>query len=90
MNDAYGLEAVIEFHGVEDRVPLGNGAWDPGKNTIHMIGKLSVVTFLHCYARARGMTRKQAFRWSLSVFARMFPVSFGRCQLIGCILVRDR
>lgn len=88
--DAYGIDPglVIEFHGEENREQLGNGAYDPRKNTIHLVGKLSVVTFLHCFARARGMTRQEAFRWSLSVFKKMFPVSFARCHSAGLILIR--
>jgi hypothetical protein len=49
-----------------------------------------VVTLLHILARARGRSRKEAFEWSLSVFAKIFPVSFGRCRLEGNILVREQ
>ena len=30
----------------------------------------------------------EAFRWSLSVFKRMFPLSFSRCQAVGYMLIR--
>jgi hypothetical protein len=90
LGDAYGLEPApkIVFHGVENREQLGNGAFDGRTNAIHLVGKLSVVTFLHCFARARGKTRHEAFKWSLSVFKKMFPVSFARCHAQGLILIR--
>jgi hypothetical protein len=88
LNAAYGLGAGLMFHGQENREQPGNGAYDSVKDVVHLVGKLSVVTMLHCVARARGMTRQEAFRWSLSVFKKMFPVSFGRCHSDGLILIR--
>ena len=85
---AYGLGSGMVFEGEENRNQMGDGCYDPRKDVIHLVGKLSVVTFLHCVARARGMTRQEAFRWSLSVFARMFPVSFARCHSEGLFLIR--
>jgi hypothetical protein len=87
--DAYGLEPVgITFHGVENRDKPGDGLFQEETNTIHLIGKLSVVTFLHCFGRARGQTKGEAFAWSLSVFKKMFPVSFSRCNAVGLMLIR--
>jgi|SRR6185369_12253881 len=87
---AYGLGTGLVFEGPELAGRLGNGAYDPRKDVAHLIGKLSVVTLLHCLARARGRSRREAFEWSLSVFARMFPISFSRCRLDGCILIREQ
>lgn len=86
---AYGLDPVtIQFHGVENRDGSSDGLFEPETNKIHLIGKLSVVTFLHCFARARGRTKDEAFAWSLSVFKRMFPVSYSRCHATGLMLIR--
>jgi hypothetical protein len=52
-------------------------------------GRLSVATYLWAFARARGLTAREAFRWSLSLFARMFPRSFAGCQFRGPFLVRE-
>jgi len=88
LGEAYGINPKLVFHGAEDRGQIGNGAYDPAGDTLHLVGKLSVVTFLHVFARARGMSRREAFRWSLSVFKRMFPVSFARCHSEGLTLIR--
>jgi len=90
LSDAYGIEpgVTIQFHGVENRTRTGNGGFDRHKNTIHLIGKLSVVTFLNCFARARGMDVMESFRWSLSIFKKMFPVSYSNCHAEGLFLIR--
>jgi hypothetical protein len=90
LSDAYGITPPvgIHFHGVENRDKPGDGLFQPEANTIHLIGKLSVVTFLHCFGRARGQTKGEAFRWSLSVFKKMFPVSYSRCHAVGLTLIR--
>jgi hypothetical protein len=89
LSDAYGLDPVrIVFHGVENRDRPGDGLFHSEEDTIHLIGKLSVVTFLHCFGRARGQTKGEAFAWSLSIFKKMFPVSFSRCNAVGLMLIR--
>jgi hypothetical protein len=90
LSDAYGIDPAVtlRFHGTEDRTRPGNGGFDANTNTVHLIGKLSVVTFLHSFGHARGMDTMEAFRWSLSVFKKMFPVSFSRCHSEGMFLIR--
>jgi hypothetical protein len=88
MSDAYGIEPTLEFRGEENPHRVGNGGYDPRKKVIVLVGKLSVVTFLHCFCRARGKDRREAFRWSLSVFKKMFPLSFARCHAVGYMLIR--
>lgn len=87
---AYGLGTGFHFQGSETLGRMGNGAYDSRRDAIVLVGKLSVVTFLHCFARARGKTREEAFRWSLSVFKKMFPISFSRCRHVGPYLIREQ
>lgn len=89
MAEAYGIRDLgMEFIGTENTAGHSNGGYSPPQHSIILIGKLSVVTFLHVFCRARGMTAKESFRWSLSVFKRFFPLSFSRCQASGPFLVR--
>lgn len=60
----------------------------PGQRTIYLTGKLSVVTYLHLFAKALGLKQRDCFRWSLSLFAARFPRSYAACEQRGLFLVR--
>lgn len=57
-------------------------------NTIVLLGRLSVVTYLHLFARAIDCNGDQVVKWSVNLFKRRFPISFGRCRLVGHLLVK--
>ena len=93
--EAYGLVGALKpelrFIGMGDALPdqPGNGGYHSLENRIVVAGRLSVATYLWAFARARGMDGENAFRWSLSLFARIFPRSFEGCHFVGPFLVRD-
>lgn len=63
-------------------------------NRIELTGRLSVVTMLHLFAKARfgattGADHVRAIRWSATLFKRCFPISFSRCRVAGGLLVND-
>lgn len=106
-----GLVAAYELAPIELRhVGARNG--DSGASavsldgkTITFSGRLSVVTLLHLFAKARTAQVRtcepegaepltfedhvQAIKWSICLFKRCFPISFGRCRLVAGILVND-
>jgi hypothetical protein len=88
LSEAYGVAPILEFHGTEQPGAVGNGAYWPAFNKIVLVGRLSVVTFLHEFAHARGADERQAVRWSVNLFRRCFPRSFARCRQVGHLLVR--
>ncbi len=55
-------------------------------NVIVLRGRLSVVSYLHEFAHARGMGEREACRWSVSLFRRVWPRLFARCRHDGHIL----
>lgn len=59
-------------------------------HTITLVGKLSVVTFLHEFGHARGFDERDTCYWSINLFRRCFPRSFARCRFEGHMVVRDR
>jgi hypothetical protein len=91
--DAYGLAPppALEFLALGQAQPdqMGDGGFDPEGNRIVLAGRLSVSTYLWSFARARGQSVEEAFRWSLSLFARVFPRSFENCHFEGPYLVKD-
>jgi hypothetical protein len=62
----------------------------PAFNMIQLTGGLSVTTFLHEFAHVRGFDERQACRWSINLFRRVFPRSYARCRHVGHLLVSDR
>lgn len=90
--DAYGLVPAppLQFARLGAAGPdqMGDGGYTRELGVV-VAGRLSVATYLWAFARARGMATEDAFRWSLSLFSRMFPRSFAECRFVGPYLVRE-
>lgn len=67
---------------------IGDGGFDRERQAIVLLGKISVVTYLHVFTRARGAGRREAFRWSLNLFKRCFPKSFEGAEKCGPYLFK--
>lgn len=86
---AYGIQApALRFPDEQygDR-PSGSSNYRPHSHSITIHGRMSVVTFLHEFAHARGFDERQAVRWSVNLFRRCFPRSYARCEHVGHVLV---
>lgn len=82
---------IAEPRLVFGRIDGGNSGvsfYVPADHRIVLLGRLSVVTFLHEFAHARGMGERRATRWSLNLFRRCFPRQFARLIHRGHMLVR--
>jgi hypothetical protein len=87
---AYGIESpALSFSVTDPAGGRGNGCYSRWIHAIFLFGKLSVVTYLHEFAHARGMDERQAVRWSVNLFRRCFPRSFARCRAVGHVLVNE-
>jgi hypothetical protein len=72
-------------------VILGDGTGDSGgssycpmTNTITLVGRLSVITFLHEWGHVlKGRSEFEACRWSLRLFEKCFPKSWARLRWEG-------
>ncbi len=84
MCTAYGLERILL------RLPASAVDSCSGESFLRgdicLRGRLSVVTYLHLLCAARGKDHFECCQWSLSMFKRFFPISFGRCRLEGFML----
>jgi hypothetical protein len=69
--------------------PVPQFAHTPILDLIALVGKLSVVTYLHELAHARGYDERQAVKWSVNLFRKVFPRSFARCQQEGHLLTTN-
>jgi hypothetical protein len=90
LSAAYGIEPptlVLRGNGKGDS---GGSFYSPANHTICISGRLSVVSLLHELAHARGMDERGACRWSISVFARIWPKSYSRCRHEGHVLRAER
>ena len=85
--DAYQIaipELLFDLNGSSS----GASAYDPSRHRIVLRGRLSVVTLLHELAHARGMDERDAVRWSVNLFRRIFPRSYSRLVHRGHVLLR--
>jgi hypothetical protein len=87
---AYGIrEPRLVFDHVERDADSGASSYWPMGHVITLHGRLSVLTYLHEFAHARGADERQACRWSINLFRRCFPRSFAHCRAVAHTLVRD-
>jgi len=79
----YGVQPTLAFSRQEV------ACYMPGRNRINL-PTLSVVTYLHEFAHARGADERQACGWSINLFRRMFPRYYARCRHDGHMLIASR
>ena len=77
---AYGIEPPMLILRGNGKGDSGASCYVPLLHTIILRGRLSVVTFLHEFAHARGMGEQRACRWSLNLFRRCFSKSWKKIQ----------
>lgn len=85
---AYGIREPDLLFGVLDGSSSCRSRYMSSSHEIVLTGKLSVVTYLHEFAHARGMGERGACRWSLNLFRRVWPRQYGRLTHHGHMLVR--
>jgi len=88
LSEAYGITEPELTFGRLDGTGSGSSHYIPHLHRIVLVGKLSVVTYLHEFAHSRGKGEKGACRWSINLFRRCFPKQFGKLVHIGHTLVR--
>ena len=76
------------FVGAIDGGSTGDSHYCRHEHSIVLTGRLSVVTYLHEFAHARGMGEWDACRWSINLFRRVFPQQFAKLIQVGHMLVR--
>ena len=79
LNAIYGTAFFLNMVNVRVNNPSGQGSFDPRSGSITVYGKLSVITYLHEFAHGLfGPSERQACRWSINLFQRVFPEKFNR------------
>ena len=81
-------EPELLFSLLEGSTGSGASYYAPSQHRIVLVGKLSVVTFLHEFAHALGKDEREACRWSVNLFRRCFPRQYRRLVHCGHMLVR--
>ena len=66
----------------------GASQYVPRDHRIVIVGRLSVVTYLHEFAHALGFDEQGACRWSINLFRECFPRQYSRLIHIGHMLIR--
>ena len=87
---AYGIPAPQLVFARLDGGDSGRSCYIPRLNAIVLVGRMSVVTYLHEFGHARGMGERAACRWSLNLFRRAFPKSWANVKFDGHVVRRVR
>lgn len=88
LSKAYDTTEPELVFGRLDGTSSGSSHYIPRLHRIVLVGKLSVVTYLHEFAHSRGMGEQGACRWSINLFRRCFPKQFGKLVHVGHTLIR--
>ncbi len=83
-------EPTLAFIHLDGGHSSGSSSYRPRDHRIVMVGKLSVVTFLHEFGHALGFNERETCRWSINLFRRCFPRQYARLIHIGHTLVRPQ
>ncbi len=90
MADACRIKLPKLVFGDLDGGSTGGSHYRPRSHRIVIVGKLSVVTFLHEFAHALGYGEREACRWSINLFRKCFPRQYSRLIHVGHTLVRPQ
>jgi hypothetical protein len=85
--DIYNVNAVLVRHPLQREGFSGSSFFNSARNVIGLVGKLSVLTYLHEFAHARGLGEQTGGKWAVNLFRRCFPQSFARLVPMGSALV---
>jgi len=86
--EGYGIPVPDLAFGTLDGGGSGNSHYTPALHRIDLVGKLSVVTYLHEFAHSRGMRERAACAWSINLFRRIWPERYAKLVHVGHTLVR--
>jgi hypothetical protein len=79
----YGVNPTLTIEG-DGTGDSGGSSYCQISDTITLVGRLSVITFLHEWGHVlKGHDEFAACRWSLRLFQRCFPRSFSRLRWEG-------
>ncbi len=87
---ACGIELPKLIFGKIDGRSTGGSRYTPRTHRIVIVGKLSVVTFLHEFGHALGFGERKACRWSINLFRKCFPRQYSSLIHVGHTLVRPQ
>ena len=85
--ETYGLATKLKFVQGDERTSVYSH-YKRKSDTIVIMGRLSVVSYLHLFAYAIDCSGAEVVRWSVNLFKHRFPISFSRCGFVGHLLVR--
>jgi len=88
LSAACGITEPTLAFGVLNGGSSSGSLYIPSQHRIVLVGRLSVVTYLHEFAHALGLGERDACRWSINLFRRFFPAQYARLIHVGHMLVR--
>lgn len=89
LSRVYGIQPpALDTTGVDSEESSDTSYYMPMMHLISLRGRLSVITLLHELAHALRKNERDACRWSLSLFKRVFPRQWARLRFEGHVARR--
>jgi hypothetical protein len=89
LSQVYGIQPpMLDASSVDSDESSDRSFYVPMLHSIHLVGKLSVITLLHEFSHALGKNEHDACRWSLNLFKRVFPKQWERLTFQGHVARR--
>lgn len=89
----FQCRSVIEWHSSDATSGGSYVAKTDEGSVLHLIGRISVVTFLQMFAYAAfeggDGAQVRAVKWSVNLFRHAFPISWKRCHFVGHLVIND-
>ncbi|MHC4464215.1 MAG: hypothetical protein ACYS30_22725 [Planctomycetota bacterium] len=82
--------ALLMHPSVLSNVSSGESCYNREEDIILLVGKLSVLTYLHEFGHVlKGHSEREACMWSVNLFRKVFPEQFERLTATGHYLTHE-
>lgn len=92
-NEIFGRRVSLHFE-VPNDIKLwyfsGSSYYSPLTDSIHLKGRLSVITFMHEWGHAIGLGQREAQEWAVGLFKTVFPEKMANLTWYHGCLVKKR
>jgi hypothetical protein len=93
LNNIYGRQTKLSIevpNNIKEWYSSGGSYYSRVSDTVHLRGRLSVITALHEYAHALGGNEVAAYCWSNYLFRTVWPEKAVKLKPMGALMVVDR
>ena len=92
LNGIHNRKTGLIFHSsIENNTQSGNSHFNLMEDSITLMGRISLITYLHEYAHALGFNNElDARAWSIKLFKKTFPKSFKKLKYVNGMMLKQQ